>query len=413
MDHADVVVVGGGVAGATIALVLARNGLEVCVLEKTRAFRDENRGELMWPWGVREAQSLDVFDVLATTGGQVVRWMDEYSDLDDEAAEPFDLASVIDGVPGSLNVGHPKARQALLDAAERAGATVVRGAQHIGVSTGPRPRATWTVDGGACEMACRLVIGADGRHSRVRRAAEIGFHKGPVEMYATGMLVHGDDIPTDRNVAVREGDTLLLSFPQGAGFARLYHCFPVEQLDRYAAPDRAERFIADCALASHPESARWTTAEPAGPCATFPCGDAWADAVLAEGVALIGDAGGYNNLLIGQGLSLALRDAAQLSALLTATEDWRPEALAPYAEERSTRLARARYLAHFSGWRARFFRDAPGERRRAEALSARDEILSGFPGNIFRGYFGEMSVPVEAMWRRLDELEAEIVSAEA
>ena len=232
-------------------------------------------------------------------------------------------------------------------------------------------------------------------------------------MYATGMLVKGDDIPTDANVAVRERDTLFLSFPQEQGFARVYHCFPVEQHDRYASPDRADRFIADSALAAHPECERWLSAEPMGPCATFPCGDSWASSVLADGVALIGDAGGYNNLLIGQGLSLALRDVAQLSERMKAEDEWTPSTLAPYEEERSTRLARARFLAHLAGWRDRYYRDAPAERVAARELSAEDEVLKQFQGNMFAGYFGDMDVSVDALWARLDELEPKVVAAGA
>jgi choline dehydrogenase-like flavoprotein len=41
----DIVVVGGGIAGATIALVLARAGLTVTVLEQQPSYHDRVRGE--------------------------------------------------------------------------------------------------------------------------------------------------------------------------------------------------------------------------------------------------------------------------------------------------------------------------------------------------------------------------------
>jgi menaquinone-9 beta-reductase len=50
----DVVVVGAGIAGASIAAVLARGGLEVLLLERQRTYRDRVRGEYMAPWGVRK-----------------------------------------------------------------------------------------------------------------------------------------------------------------------------------------------------------------------------------------------------------------------------------------------------------------------------------------------------------------------
>jgi 2-polyprenyl-6-methoxyphenol hydroxylase-like FAD-dependent oxidoreductase len=56
----EIVVVGGGIGGATIALVLARAGLTVTVLEQQPSYRDRVRGEYMQPWGVAEAQHLGI-----------------------------------------------------------------------------------------------------------------------------------------------------------------------------------------------------------------------------------------------------------------------------------------------------------------------------------------------------------------
>ena len=50
-NNPDVVVVGGGIAGASIATVLARGGAEVLLLERQRGYRDRVRGEYMAPWG--------------------------------------------------------------------------------------------------------------------------------------------------------------------------------------------------------------------------------------------------------------------------------------------------------------------------------------------------------------------------
>jgi flavin-dependent dehydrogenase len=47
----DVVVVGAGIGGASIAAVLARGGLEVLLLERQRSYRDRVRGEHMAQWG--------------------------------------------------------------------------------------------------------------------------------------------------------------------------------------------------------------------------------------------------------------------------------------------------------------------------------------------------------------------------
>ncbi len=45
----DVVIVGGGIAGASLAVLLARGGLGVTVLERSVQFEDRVRGETMPP----------------------------------------------------------------------------------------------------------------------------------------------------------------------------------------------------------------------------------------------------------------------------------------------------------------------------------------------------------------------------
>jgi menaquinone-9 beta-reductase len=64
MGVTDVVVVGGGIGGASLAYALARAGVGVTVLEATEHFPDRVRGESMAVWGVQEARRLGVEDFL-------------------------------------------------------------------------------------------------------------------------------------------------------------------------------------------------------------------------------------------------------------------------------------------------------------------------------------------------------------
>ena len=56
----DAIVVGGGIAGSTVAGVLARRGHDVLVLEREAAYKDRVRGENILPWGVDAARRLGV-----------------------------------------------------------------------------------------------------------------------------------------------------------------------------------------------------------------------------------------------------------------------------------------------------------------------------------------------------------------
>ena len=59
-----------------------------------------------------------------------------------------------------IGVGHPELREALAAAAEKAGATVARGARRSSVRAGDRPSVTYETDEGTQTLQCRLVIGA-------------------------------------------------------------------------------------------------------------------------------------------------------------------------------------------------------------------------------------------------------------
>ena len=68
---ADVVVVGGGIGGASLASALARAGLGVTVLEATTEYPDRVRGESMHAWGVKEARELGVEETMLEAGAHV------------------------------------------------------------------------------------------------------------------------------------------------------------------------------------------------------------------------------------------------------------------------------------------------------------------------------------------------------
>ena len=72
-DVADIVIVGGGIGGASLAFALAREGLGVTVLEASEEYQDRVRGESMSVWGVKEARELGVERIMLDAGARMSR----------------------------------------------------------------------------------------------------------------------------------------------------------------------------------------------------------------------------------------------------------------------------------------------------------------------------------------------------
>jgi len=345
-----VVIVGGGIAGASLAAALAGAGMAVEVLEATERFEDRVRGESMMPWGVAEAAELGVAEVLVAAGAHVAPVWRRYSEGSDEPRE-IPVGFLVPGVGGTLNLAHPVACQALLDRAEAAGATVRRGVRRVTVTPGGAGPVVGYEDhrGRRSERRPALVVGADGRGSAVRRSAGIVLRSAEMTDFVAGLLLEGVAEPGVGEVAAdvmaEHAHGLCLLTWQGGGRARAYHVVPPDLRLRYAGPGGPERFLADLAGAGVDElTAAVAGAHPAGPCAAFPGTDTWTDTPYAAGVVLIGDAAGCSDPAIGCGLSVALRDVRLVRDLVLAGARAAAD-FAPYGEERRERMRRLRLVA--------------------------------------------------------------------
>ena len=65
----DIITVGGGLGGASLAKVMAEHGSRVLVVERETEFKDRVRGEAMSPWGVTDSRRIGILDVLMDAGG--------------------------------------------------------------------------------------------------------------------------------------------------------------------------------------------------------------------------------------------------------------------------------------------------------------------------------------------------------
>ena len=163
----DVIVVGGGIAGSTFAGVLARSGLGVLIVEKEARFRDRVRGEATLPWGLANALSMGLGDVLAQAGCVDLRGMQWYSDQRQGTLDVFATHS-IDGLP-EIGWSHPRLQEVALTWAEAQGATAIRPAKAVGASLRGTPSVKVVVDGHESDYRTRLIVGADGKLSMARR----------------------------------------------------------------------------------------------------------------------------------------------------------------------------------------------------------------------------------------------------
>jgi 2-polyprenyl-6-methoxyphenol hydroxylase-like FAD-dependent oxidoreductase len=379
-DQPAVTIIGSGIAGSALAAALANAGVPVLVLERTEQFVDHVRGEYMHPWGVAEAMQLGLHDDLIKAGGNVISRFVGY----DEAYSPAEaevgalpLADLVPGVPGALGIGHPAACQVLFDAAVRAGAHALRGVEQVKVTPGESPEVRFVHGGSEHEVRPRLVVAADGRESSTRRQLGIELEKTDPRIFLAGMLVDGvRDWPSTDSVIGTSGDSILYAFPQDEDKARLYIGYSIEEKTRLAGADKAKTFLDAFRVDTIPDCERFVDANPAGPCAAYPMFDSWSDAVVADGVVFAGDAAGFSDPTIGQGLSVALRDARMIRDVLLGGEDWSKEAFTPYVEERAERMRRLRFAVQvFTDAHIPLGPDGVPERRRRSDLMTRDPDL--------------------------------------
>jgi len=379
-EQPAVMIIGSGIAGGALAAALANAGVPVLVLERTEQFIDHVRGEYMHPWGVAEAMKLGLHDDLIGAGGNVISRFVGYDEVFSPAeaeATTLPLADLVPGVPGALGIGHPVASQALFDAAVRAGAQALRGVEQVKVTLGASPEVRYVHGGVEHEVRPRLVVAADGRESSTRRQLGIELEKTDPRIFLAGMLVDGVfDWPSTDSVIGTSGDAILLAFPQGEDKARFYIGYSIEDKTRLAGADKAKTFLEAFRVDAIPDCERFVDAKPAGPCAAYPMFDSWSDAVVADGVVFAGDAAGFSDPTIGQGLSIALRDARMIRDVLLGGEDWSDEAFAPYVEERAERMRRLRFIVQvFTDAHIPLGVDAVSERRRRKNLMMRDPDL--------------------------------------
>lgn len=376
----DVVIVGGGIGGGALAVRLARGGIRTLVLEREAAYRDRIRGEVTAPWGAGEAIALDLAGLLLDAGGG---WSTSLALYDEMSPDPMleDPTTAVPGqpVPGMLNVGHPDACEALVSGAAAAGATVVRGVREVEVSLGAAPSVSYRGAEGRVEVSCRLVVGADGRQSAVRKALGATLHESPARTAGAGMLVEGlEGWPGLDSIHGTDGTVYYLVLPRPGARARAYLFFTPGARPDLSGADRAAAFLRVFAdeIRTNPLAKLVGDGRIAGPCAVYPSLETWVSEPHGDGAVLIGDAAGWTDPIIGQGLSHAYRDARLVSEVILGGTDWASSAFAEYGAERLERMRRTRVSSHLVQSMQADFSGGRHRRRAAflEAVMGGDEL---------------------------------------
>jgi 2-polyprenyl-6-methoxyphenol hydroxylase-like FAD-dependent oxidoreductase len=317
----DIITVGGGLAGSSLAKAMAERGAKVLVVERETQFHDRVRGEGMCPWGVTEARALGIYDPLVSTCAHEARY---WSMRLGPRCMERDLVETSPHRSGVLNFSHQAMQEELLQLAADSGAEVIRGSTVVGVNPGVTPTVSAQQEGVLAVYRARLVVGADGRDSRVRRSAGFRVACDPAWRLVSGVLM--DDLPAREDAIQVFGPPsfgqVALLYPQGGGTVRAYFASgrrsEHKRLSGAADIPTFVQYSIDCGM-----PAEWlATAKVVGPLATFEGADTWVEHPYRDGVVLVGDAAAANDPSFGSGLSLAVRDVRVLRDQLLGAEDW-------------------------------------------------------------------------------------------
>lgn len=328
----DVVIGGGGIAGSTLGMVLAQQGMDVLVLERTREFKDRVRGEGVFPWGVAEARELGIYDLLKATCAHELRyWSQSYCG---QPPDRRDLPATGPHGVGVMSFFHPQMQQVLIEAAADAGCEVLRGATVVEVEPGAQPAVKARSNGAVETFSGRLVVGADGRSSVVRSLAGFKVLEDPPRMMVSGVLQEGIDVADDAvQMVMHPGyGQVAMVYPLSGGRFRTYFGYNrVRERPWLSGADRMPDFRSACIETGAP--VHWyESAQAIGPLATFDGSDRWVEHPYREGIALVGASASANDPTFGCGLAMTLRDIRTLRDALSEHNDLHTGAAA-YADQ--------------------------------------------------------------------------------
>lgn len=326
----DVVVAGARCAGAATALLLARKGLRVLVVDRGRYGTDMLSTHALMRGAVVQLHRWGVLGAIEAAGTPVVR-STSFHYAEREVRIPLKAR---DGIQGLYAPRRILLDRLLVDAAMAAGAQVLYG---LRVAQLVR-RADGRVVGAALEdgdgemsfVSADTVVGADGLHSTVARLAgaepyRVGRHSCAVVFgYFAALEQDGYHWHFRPGVAVGR-------IPTNDGLTCVFVATSARRFHEEVRPDVAAGFMRLLEEGA-PELARAAARAPrAGSLRGFPGQPGFLRRPYGPGFALVGDAAYFKDPITAHGITDALRDAELLADAIAAGSE---RALTRYQEIR-------------------------------------------------------------------------------
>ena len=389
----DVLIIGGGLVGASLAIALDRLGLDVAMVEATPAGAlpavFDQRNLSFAEATVNALGALGVLPLLRAPTGSIRR-------IHASRAGDFGRVRLEAKAHGREEFGRVVVARDFGEALEaRLGQlqhlTRYRPARFLGLAgDGDGLRRVRIADAdGEREVSTRLLVAADGTRSGVREA--LGIHAREHD-YGQTLLVARlrTQRPPDGTAYERlsaHGPTALL--PRGDGHYGIVHGVPNEQAEAVAQMDDGA-FLARVQDAFGWRAGRFLAV---GPRSVYPIVGCVADALVAPRAVLVGNAAQTLHPLGAQGFNLGLRDALTLAECIAAhpADAGDDVVLRSYAARRAE--DRSRTLAFSDGLAKVTSNDAPLLRPlRSAGLLAGDAMgwLQGWLVGGAMGYRGDV-----------------------